>query len=71
MKKIFKSLSVVLLTVLAFSCTESDNPVDKVLKDTHDDNFAIGFALSKSIQNNESLIINNNRIRFCFQILLQ
>lgn len=34
MKKIFKSLSVVLLTVVVFSCTEGDNAVDTVLKDT-------------------------------------
>lgn len=34
MKKIFKSLSIVILTVLVFSCTEGDNPIDKVLNDT-------------------------------------
>jgi hypothetical protein len=33
-KKIFKLLSVVLLTVVVYSCTEGDNPVDKVLNDT-------------------------------------
>jgi hypothetical protein len=34
MKKIFKLLSVVLLTVVVFSCTEGDNPVDTVLNGT-------------------------------------
>lgn len=31
MKKIFKSLSILILTVLVFSCTEGDNPIDTVL----------------------------------------
>jgi hypothetical protein len=33
MKKIFKSLSVILLAVTLFSCTEGDNPIDTVLDD--------------------------------------
>jgi hypothetical protein len=33
MKKIFKSLSVVLLAATLFSCTEGDNPIDTVLDD--------------------------------------
>jgi hypothetical protein len=33
MKKIFKSLSILILTVLVFSCTEGDNPIDTVLND--------------------------------------